>query len=76
MHVPHPGSPWHLQTISVGVAVAVPEPGQSPLSLLNASDSALYLAKLLGRNRVESNLSQAALQLDSQEPELVPPGIA
>jgi diguanylate cyclase (GGDEF)-like protein len=78
MRLPHPGSPWHLQTISVGVAVAVPESGQSPLSLLNASDSALYLAKLLGRNRVETNLSQAVLQIDPQEPELasVPPGIA
>jgi diguanylate cyclase (GGDEF)-like protein len=76
MRMPHPGSPWHLQTISIGVAVAVPEPGQSPLSLLNASDSALYLAKLLGRNRVESNLSHPTLQLDSQEPELIPPGIA
>jgi diguanylate cyclase (GGDEF)-like protein len=78
IHLPHSGSPWHIQTISIGVAVAVPEPGQSPLSLLNASDSALYLAKLLGRNRVESNLSHAAVQLEPQEPELasVPPGIA
>jgi len=78
IRLPHPGSPWHLQTISIGVAVAVPEPGQSPLSLLNASDSALYLAKLLGRNRVESNLSHSALPLEPQEPELaaIPPGIA
>jgi diguanylate cyclase (GGDEF)-like protein len=78
IRLPHTGSPWHIQTVSVGVAVAVPEPGQSPLSLLNASDSALYCAKLLGRNRVESNLSQAALQLVPQEPELasIPPGIA
>ena len=79
IHLPHPGSPWHLQTISIGVAVAIPEPGQSPLSLLNASDSALYLAKLLGRNRVESNLSHPATQPDpTPEPELaaIPPGIA
>jgi diguanylate cyclase (GGDEF)-like protein len=78
IHLPHPGSPWHLQTISVGVAVAIPEPGQSPLSLLNASDSALYLAKLLGRNRVETNLSHSAESLQPHEPELaaIPPGIA
>jgi diguanylate cyclase (GGDEF)-like protein len=78
IQLPHPGSPWQLQTISIGVAVAVPEPGQSPVSLLNASDSALYLAKLLGRNRVESNLSHPTNQLESQEPELAtaPPGIA
>jgi diguanylate cyclase (GGDEF)-like protein len=78
IRLPHPGSPWHFQTISIGVAVAVPETGQSPVSLLNASDSALYLAKLLGRNRVESNLSHPTTQLESQEPELatVPPGIA
>jgi diguanylate cyclase (GGDEF)-like protein len=78
IHLPHPGSPWHLQTISIGVAVATPEPGQSPLSLLNASDSALYLAKLLGRNRVESNLSHHEVPLDAPEPELaaIPPGIA
>jgi diguanylate cyclase (GGDEF)-like protein len=68
--LPHPGSPWHLQTISIGVAVAVPEAGQSPVSLLNASDSALYLAKLLGRNRVESNLSHPAVPLEPKEPEL------
>ena len=78
IRLPHPGSPWHLQTISIGVAVAVPEVGQSPVSLLNASDSALYLAKLLGRNRVESNLSHSAIQLEPREPELTsaPPGIA
>ena len=68
--LPHPGSPWHLQTISIGVAVAVPETGQSPVSLLNASDSALYLAKLLGRNRVESNLSHFPIPLEPQQPEL------
>ena len=65
--LPHPGSPWHLQTVSIGVAVAVPETGQSPVSLLNASDSALYLAKLLGRNRVESNLSDYPVPLESQQ---------
>ena len=68
--LPHPGSPWHLQTVSIGVAVAVPETGQSPVSLLNASDSALDLAKLLGRNRVESNLSDFPVPSETQQPEL------
>ncbi|MGA7158069.1 MAG: diguanylate cyclase [Acidobacteriaceae bacterium] len=78
LRIPHTGNPWHFQTVSIGLAVAVPELGQSPLSLLNASDSALYLAKLLGRNRVESNLSQAPIQLDPQDPDLtpIPPGFA
>jgi diguanylate cyclase (GGDEF)-like protein len=78
IRLPHSGSPWRIQTISIGVAVAVPEPGHSPLALLNASDRALYLAKLLGRNRVESNLSHIPPPPDPPESELgsVPPGIA
>jgi diguanylate cyclase (GGDEF)-like protein len=72
IRLPHPGSPWHLQTISIGVAVAIPEPGESSLALLNASDSALYLAKLLGRNRVETNLSHSTTDQDSTTPQAAP----
>jgi diguanylate cyclase (GGDEF)-like protein len=78
IRLPHPGSPWQLQTISIGVAVAIPEPGQSPLSLLHASDGGLYLAKLLGRNRVESHHTHPATHHEPEEPDqsAIPPGIA
>jgi len=55
MKLPHEGSPWGIQTVSIGVAAVVPERTESALWLLDASDSALYCAKRLGRNRVEPN---------------------
>jgi diguanylate cyclase (GGDEF)-like protein len=61
LNLPHGESPWGIQTVSIGVAVAVPERTGSALGLLSASDSALYCAKRLGRNRVEANQPQAAL---------------
>jgi diguanylate cyclase (GGDEF)-like protein len=57
----HAGSPMGIQTISIGVAAAVPGRHESALSLLNASDSALYRAKNLGRNRVEANPPKSEL---------------
>lgn len=53
MNLPHSGNPEGVQTISVGVAVGTPEENTSVISLLTASDHALYRAKYLGRNRVE-----------------------
>jgi diguanylate cyclase (GGDEF)-like protein len=53
MGLPHTGNPEGVQTISVGVAVGVPGQNASTVSLLTASDHALYRAKYLGRNRVE-----------------------
>ena len=44
----HPGPPV---TISVGVAVMIPEDGIGPESLVLAADSALYEAKAGGRNQ-------------------------
>jgi diguanylate cyclase (GGDEF)-like protein len=58
MNLPHTESRWGVQTISIGVAVSVPERTGSALGLLSASDSALYCAKRLGRNRVESGSSR------------------
>jgi diguanylate cyclase (GGDEF)-like protein len=46
-----PGCPL---TVSLGVASAVPQPGFEPSELLRRADTALYLAKRRGRNRVES----------------------
>lgn len=54
MKVPHSGNQLGIQTISVGVAAGVPNRNSAAISLLTASDHALYRAKYLGRNRVES----------------------
>jgi diguanylate cyclase (GGDEF)-like protein len=52
-NLPHPGNPFGVQTISIGVAAEVPHSNSSVTSLLTTSDHALYRAKYLGRNRVE-----------------------
>jgi diguanylate cyclase (GGDEF)-like protein len=52
--LPNSGSSHGVQTISIGAAARIPEPGFPALSLMEASDHALYRAKFLGRNRVES----------------------
>jgi diguanylate cyclase (GGDEF)-like protein len=54
MNLPHPGNPHGAQTISIGVAAAIPNREESAVSLLAQSDHALYRAKDLGRNRVEA----------------------
>ena len=54
MKVPHAGNQLGIQTISIGVAAGVPNRASTVISLLTASDHALYRAKYLGRNRVES----------------------
>ncbi len=51
--LPNAGSSHGVQTVSVGVATRIPEVNTSVMSLLAASDHALYRAKYLGRNRVE-----------------------
>jgi diguanylate cyclase (GGDEF)-like protein len=61
MNLPHPGNPHGAQTISIGVAAAIPDREESAVSLLAQSDHALYRAKDLGRNRVEAATSTLAL---------------
>jgi diguanylate cyclase (GGDEF)-like protein len=49
--LPHAMSVFGCVTVSVGVAVMIPGPGNSPEALLKSADDALYLAKEQGRNR-------------------------
>lgn len=51
--LPHAGSQVaHYVTVSIGVAAAVPGPGEPAQVLLDAADKAVYLAKRGGRNRI------------------------
>ena len=50
--MPHSDNPNGVLTISVGVAAALADEGQH--SFFTRADLALYRAKDLGRNRVES----------------------
>jgi len=56
MAVPHGYSTTsEFVTISIGVAVAVPDENQAPKDILEVADSRLYKAKSDGRNRVNSD---------------------
>lgn len=47
------GAAGQRVTISVGVAVCTPVPGEDPMALVRCADLALYRGKREGRNRVE-----------------------
>jgi diguanylate cyclase (GGDEF)-like protein len=50
--ITHVEAPCGQVTVSIGVESLVPQSGQPPAYLLEAADSALYMAKRRGRNRV------------------------
>jgi diguanylate cyclase (GGDEF)-like protein len=50
--MPHVTSSHQIVTVSVGVAVTLPNEGQRPGDLIEAADAALYAAKHRGRNTV------------------------
>jgi two-component system chemotaxis response regulator CheY len=51
--IPHPSGFSSVLTVSCGVAVLDPDERRTSDAVLKESDEALYLAKQLGRNRVE-----------------------
>ena len=48
----HIGAPWGFVSVSIGAASVVPTDQDSPQDLTETADTALYLAKRRGRNRV------------------------
>jgi len=58
-------------TISGGVATVGPAATVTPGELLRSADAALYRAKCLGRNRIQSAASEDAKRLEVEQP--VPP---
>lgn len=51
--IPHPTSAYGVVTISIGVAACSPVKGSRLEQLISRADTALYVAKHAGRNRVE-----------------------
>jgi diguanylate cyclase (GGDEF)-like protein len=62
LHIPHGGSQAAAHvTVSIGLAVRVPQAGDSVLQLLEAADKAVYAAKRAGRHRVMVQQETVAL---------------
>ena len=54
LKIPHAESRHGIVSASIGVAALVPNPGQKVVRLIAAADSALYVAKSGGRNRISA----------------------
>jgi diguanylate cyclase (GGDEF)-like protein len=63
LQLPHPGSPYNVVTVSIGVSCCAPrtdaekaddaeEEVMYPAMLMNAADNAMFLAKQQGQNRI------------------------
>ncbi len=53
LEIPHAGSDFGFATVSMGVAVMLPDAAtQGPAALVEAADAALYAAKHAGRNTI------------------------
>lgn len=61
LNLPHGAAPTGFITVSVGLAVTTPIPGQTPLDLIEAADAGLYMAKRRGRNAVVAHSAIRAL---------------
>lgn len=53
LRLENPGSPAGMITVSVGVSCKQPKMGEDPEAMVREADTALYVAKQLGRDRVE-----------------------
>ena len=66
--IPHADSPDGRVTVSIGVAVTWPQPGDTDSRLVRLADAALYAAKRSGRNRVcVAGASEHALARTSEQ---------
>ena len=57
LRLPHRAAALGIVSVSIGVASAVPQDGDSAASLVERADAALYDAKRRGRNRTEIKLA-------------------
>lgn len=64
--LPHQASPFGIVTVSIGVAVMVPQEGETADVLVKMADEAMYRAKVQGRNRVVLSAAEV------RQPQILP----